>query len=481
MTNTVEADAAYRRAVLFVTTLGAFMAPLDGSIVSVALPKIASTFRMEYAGVIWIPIAYLLPLATLLLTFGRLSDIRGRKRFFISGFTLFTVASALCGLSQSGAELIVMRGVQGVGAAMIGATSAAIVTQVFPKEKLGRALGVNVLAVYIGLSVGPTLGGILVQTLGWRSIFYINVPIGIAVVYIAIKRLRESSPSRTRGGSFDFLGAVLFVSGLSLVILSLTLVGRATWTDPLILGPLVGGLSLLVVFLTVELRRGEGALLDLDMFRGSRLFAAANISAMLNYTAFFAVPYFLSFHLQTLKGFSPGAAGLVLISMPIPMAMLSPLSGWLSDRFGSRTFATMGMGLMCAGLLLLSQLNLTTPLAYLVVALFVMGVGMGLFSAPNTSSVMGSVKAQHLGVASGTISTMRSVGQSLSLAIMGAAAATVIPPSMLSGVFLGITGGGTVPAAEFLRGESSAFLTGAAIALFGALTSMVRGGKRFKR
>ncbi len=474
----MEMTGSYRRRVLFVTTLGAFMSPLDASIVSVALPSIAATFEMGYAEVIWIPVAYLLCLATLLLTFGRLSDTRGRKSFFTLGFLLFTIASALCGSAQNGVELIVFRGAQGVGAAMFGATSAAIVTEVFPPEKRGRALGINTLAVYTGLSAGPTLGGVIVQSLGWRSIFYINVPIGVIVVYVAATKLKELTKGRNIEGHFDFLGAASFTGGLSLVLLGLTIVGSVPITSPFIVGALSGGSVLLLVFLIIERMRGKDALLDLSLFRESRLFAAANLSALLNYTAYFAVPYFLSFYFQRLLGYSPISAGLILISMPVPMAFLSPLSGWLSDRYGSRLFSSIGMGLIFASLAFMSQLSLETPILEVTAALVTLGVGMGLFSAPNTSSVMGSVDRPRLGVAAATLATMRFVGQSLSLAIMGAVAATVIPPEFLSTIFAGIGNGSSVPANVLLRGESQAFIVGAAIAALGIATSMVRGREK---
>lgn len=474
----MEMTDSYRRQVLFVTTLGAFMSPLDASIVSVALPSIAATFEMSYAEVIWIPVAYLLCLATLLLTFGRLSDIKGRKSFFTIGFLIFTIASALCAFAQNGAELIVFRGAQGVGAAMFGATSVAIVAEVFPSEKRGRALGINTLAVYTGLSAGPTLGGIIVQSFGWRSIFYINVPIGVIVVYVAATKLKELTKRKHIKAHFDFLGATSFTGGLSLVLLGLTIVGIVPITSPLIVGALSGGSVLLFVFLIVERTRGKNALLDLSLFRESRLFAAANLSALLNYTAYFAVPYFLSFYFQRLLGYSPISTGLILISMPVPMALLSPLSGWLSDRFGSRLFSSIGMGLIFASLVFMSQLSLQTPIFEVAVALVTLGVGMGLFSAPNTSSVMGSVDRPRLGVAAGTLATMRFVGQSLSLAIMGAVAATVIPPEFLSTIFAGIGNGNSVPANVLLRGESQAFIIGASIAALGIATSMVRGGEK---
>jgi EmrB/QacA subfamily drug resistance transporter len=397
--------------------------------------------------------------------------------FFTSGFAVFTIASALCGLSQNSTTLISLRGAQGVGAAMIGATSAAIVTEAFPPTKRGRVLGVNTLSVYTGLSIGPTLGGVLVQSLGWRSIFYINVPIGIIVVSLAVARLKESV-DKSRGEHFDLLGAFSFIVGLSLFLIGLTFVGSIPLTEPFIIGALSGGLAFLAVFLMVELRRGKGALLDLGLFRRSQLFAAANLSALLNYTAYFAVPFFISFYLQRLMGYSPAEVGLILVSMPVPMALLSPISGWLSDRFGSRLFTSLGMGLICASLFLLSQLGLDTPLLYTFIGLFMLGLGMGLFSVPNTSSVMGSVEKQQLGLASGTLSTMRFMGQSFSLAIMGAVAATTVPPDVLATIFAGTGGGKLVPAEAFIQGQSMAFLVGAVISLAGVLTSMVRGSER---
>ena len=469
-----ENTTRYRQEVLLITTIGAFMAPLDASIVSVALPSIASTFNIGYEGIIWVPVAYLLSLATLLLAFGKLSDIKGRKKLFTAGFALFTAASALCGISQSGEQLIIFRIIQGISAAMIGATSAAIVTDVFPPEKRGKALGINVLAVYTGLAVGPTLGGVLVQSFGWQSIFYVNVPIGILVSYIAATRLKESATNRKSKQNLDLLGVATFTVALSLILVGLTLTGSASWADPAVYAPLLSGAAVLTVFLAIELKRGENALLDLDLFRKNRAFAAGNFSALLTYTAYFAVPYFLSFFLQALKDLTPLITGLVLVALPLPMAFLS-FSGWVSDKIGYRLLTTGGLATMAIALLLLSQLTLTTPLPYIVAALAMLGTGMGIFSAPNTSSVMGSVDKQHLGVASGTISTMRFVGQSLSLAIMGAVAATLIPPQVFAAIFGGVTGEGAVVADAFLKGANLAFLAGASIAFIGVVTSFLRG------
>lgn len=469
-----EADASYRWVVLLTTTLGAFMTPLDGSIVSVALPSIAAALALSYLEVLWIPTAYLLCLASLLLSFGRLSDDRGRKQFFTVGFTIFTVASALCSLSQYGLQLIAFRAVQGVGAAMIGATSYAIVTETFPIEERGKVLGVNTMAVYTGLAVGPTLGGLLVQALGWRSIFYVNIPIGIVVILVAATRLREFPKGRALGISFDLSGASSFSAGLSLVLIGLTLGGGYRYTEPFTLGALVGGLGLLTLFILVEYRRGKDALLDPSFFRGNRLFVAANITALLDYSSYYAVTVFISFYLHRLMGYNPSEVGLILIAMPLPMVVLAPVSGWLSDRFGSRIFSSVGMALISAALFILSLLNLGSSVIHVVAGLLILGVGMGLFSTPNASAVMGSVKGKRLGVASGTLATMRFMGQSLSIAIMGAVAATIVPPEVLEALFGKTTGYGVLAVEAFIQGMSRAFSVGATLALIGVLTSMVR-------
>ncbi|MEM2904192.1 MAG: MFS transporter [Candidatus Bathyarchaeia archaeon] len=474
---TAERDVSYRRLVLFVTTLGAFMTPLDGSVVSVALPTIAAGLAMSYAEVIWVPTAYTLCIGALLLTFGRLSDVKGRRRFFTFGFSLFSAASALSSLSQSGWQLILLRMFQGVGGAMVGATSAAIVTEAFPSKERGKALGVNTTAVYTGLLVGPTLGGLLVQAFGWRPIFYVTPSIGLVVVSLAALRLRETAVNKPGSRGFDLAGAVSFSGGLSLLLVALTLGGGYRWTEPLILAALVSGLGLLALFLLVERRRGEDALLDLGLFRANRLFAAGNLSALLNYTSFSAATFFISFYLQRVMGISPAEAGLTLMAMPVSMAALAPISGWLSDRFGSRAFASVGMALISGAMVLLSQLSLGSPLLHVLAGLFMLGVGMGLFSSPNTSAVMGSVEKEHLGVASGTLATMRSLGQSLSLAIMAAVAATVAPPEVLAAI-LGRGGEGPVAAEAFIQGLRSAFSVGAIIALGGTFTSIVRGKAR---
>jgi len=468
---------SYKWIVLSMTTVGAFMTPLDGSIVGIALPSIASSLHIDFASLIWVPTAYLLFLTVLLLSFGRLSDIIGRKPLFVSGFTIFTVASALCGLSQNGTQLIIFRALQGASAALIGATSPAIVTDAFPSNERGKALGINAMGVYVGLSAGPPLGGFLVQTLGWRSIFYINVPIGIVVVTLSLAKLRESAISQHE--SFDLRGATTFSIGLATLLLALTPSGEYEWASPTILSLFViSGVSL-ALFVLIEKRTGEAAMFDLSLFIRNRLFAAANISALLNYMAYFGLGFFMAFYLQRVLGYSPAQAGLMMLPMPITMAVLSPISGWLSDRLGSRLLSSAGMGLVFIGLFLLSTLGLSSSPLDVLARLFIVGLGMGLFSSPNTSAVMGSVDKTRLGVASGTLATMRFMGQSLSLAVMSAVAATVVSPRLLSELFIGIAiQSNSVSAGAFVEGMRRAFTVSGFIAAAGVLTSLVRGKGR---
>jgi EmrB/QacA subfamily drug resistance transporter len=456
------------------TSIGSFMSPLDSSIVSVSLPSITSGLNMDYTMAIWVPTAYLAALTVLLLSIGRLSDMRGRKPFFISGFAIFTSASFLCSISSSGLQLIAFRAIQGAGAAFMASTSPAIVTDLFPGKERGKALGINTMSVYVGLAVGPSLGGFLTSAVGWRSIFYINIPIGLFVIAMSLWRLRE--PPTVSQKRFDLTGALSFSLGIVPLLLALTLGGIYGWNAPLTVSLMVSGGAFLVMFVLFERKKGDGAMLDVSLFSHNRLFSAANISALLNYTSFFGVSFFISFFLQRALGYSPLQAGVILFVMPVSMAVLSPISGWLSDRIGSRILASFGMAVICVGLLLISTLSLTSSSADVALRLFIIGFGMGLFSSPNTSAVMGSVEKSQLGIASGTLATMRFLGQSLSLALMSAIFATFISGSALSALFVGVNPSTLgVATEEFVEAMRRAFVIAAIISAGGVVTSLVRG------
>jgi EmrB/QacA subfamily drug resistance transporter len=450
------------------------MSPLDSSIVSIALPSIASSLNIDFATIVWVPTSYLLCLAVFLLSFGRLADIRGRKAMFITGFTLFTVASTLCASSQTGIQLILFRSIQGLSAALISATSTAIVTDVFPSSERGKALGINTMAVYMGLSVGPTLGGFLVQSLGWRWIFLVNLPIGVLVVIVSLLRLKESATVR-RSERFDLSGAGTFSISLTAMLLALTLGSSYGWTSWGIMGLFLIGGAFLVLFILAERKTGNEAMLDLSLFLQNRLFAAANLTAFLNYTSYSGTSFFMSFYLQRVLGFEPAAAGMILLAMPLTMSVLSPASGWLSDKFGSRLLSSAGMALMCLGLFMFSTLKANSSGWDVAVRLLLLGVGMGVFSSPNTSAVMGSVERSRLGVAGGTLATMRFMGQSMSLAVMGAVAALSMPPEVFSTFFSWSSIPEAATAEIFVQGIGRVFLVSGIISGLGVFTSLVRG------
>ena len=457
-----------------VTTIGAFMTPLDGSIVIIAIPSIASSINLELESVVWIPLAYLLFLTVLLVTVGRLADLKGRRNLYALGFVIFTTGSVLCGLSATDLQLIAFRAMQGIGAAFILANSAAIVTDTFPEHERGKALGINTMAVYIGLTSGPVIGGILVQSYGWRSIFFVNVPIGIVVVALTMLKLKETV-AKQRQPSFDIPGAVTLSIALACLLVILTLGAVYGWFSAPSLILLIVGTVTFLTFLYVEGRLARHPTLDLSLFTKNRLFAAANATALLIYVAVNGVTLALSIFLQSIQGLSPETAGLYLIAQPAAMALLSPVSGWLSDRFGSRLLTSLGMLLVTVGLYLLSQLNAVSSALDLILRLVIVGVGFGLFSSPNTSAVMGSVKPVKLGVAAGTLGTMRFMGQSVGLALLGTVLAVALPPQALLAVFTGVSTNSSIGTAQFIQGMKDFFVIVTCIGLVGTLISAARG------
>lgn len=468
------AGRSYKWTVLLIACIGSVMGPLDSTIVSVTLPTISQDLGMGYTTSVWVPTSYLAVTAALLLSMGRLSDMRGRKQIYIAGFAVFALGSLLCSLSQDGGQLIVFRALQGVGAAALMATATALITDAFPPQERGKALGINAMSVYIGLSLGPPLGALLTEQLGWRSIFWVNLPIAAAVIVLAQWKIaRPSLPAgRTR---FDLVGASSFAIALVAFLVALTFGESQGWLSSFTLGLLLAAALLFILFVVTERRLGRRALFQLDLVTRNRLFAASNLSALLNYTSFFGVSFILSFYLQRVLDLDLYTTGLILLSMPVVMSLLSPFSGWLSDRIGSRSLASAGMFIMAAGLLLMSTLSMTSSAMEVTAYFVILGVGMGLFATPNTSAIMGCVERDRLGVASGTLSTMRTVGQSMSLAIMGALIATASSTELVSALFMGAPLPSGMADADFVAGMALAFRAAAGIAVAGAVTSLARG------
>ena len=399
-----------KRVVLLVTTTASFLFPFMGSAVNIALPSIGKELSLDAITLGWIATAYLLSSATLLVPFGRIADIYGRKKIFTCGIVIFTLSSLFAGMANSATMLISCRVFQGIGGAMLAGTAVALLTTVFPANERGKVLGINVAATYIGLSLGPVLGGILTQHLGWRSIFFINVPLGLAVIGVVLWKLKGEWTG-AKGERFDFVGSVIYCLGLVALVYGFTLLPAMSgiWL-------IVGGVIGLSAFTRWEMRI-RSPVLDISLFRNSKAFTFSNLAALINYSATFAVTFLISLYLQYVKGFNPQGAGLILVSMPAMQAIFSPLAGRLSDRIEPRLIASAGMALTTVGLIIFIFLNEETPLKLIIGNLILIGFGFALFSSPNTNAVMSSAPNTVYGVASATLATMRQVGMSFSMGV----------------------------------------------------------------
>jgi EmrB/QacA subfamily drug resistance transporter len=454
-------DAAHSRVrwwVLLAVGVGTFMSALDGSIINTILPVLTRVLHSNIATIEWVVTVYLLVISGLLLSMGRWSDLRGQKVVYQAGFVLFIVGSALCGTSSSALWLILFRGLQGVGAAMLFASSPAILTRNFPPEQRGQALGLQATMTYLGLTVGPPLGGWLTYAFSWRAVFYINVPVGLLALGLSWYFIPKDTGSK-RERRFDFVGAAGFLIGLVALLLALDQGHAWGWTSPLTLGMVGFAVVTLIGFVLWE-ARVPAPMLDLSLFR-RRLFSASVISALLNYVSIFSTVFLLPFYLIQGRHLSPAHTGLILTAQPLPMAAAAPISGWLSDKIGTRLPATVGMVILAVGLFLLSHLTSQTPLFMVMLSLAIAGLGTGIFIAPNNSALMGAAPAGRQGIAAGVLAMARTVGQVMGVGLAGAIFTSIQAHSSgVSGLFVGVHLG---------------FLTASAVALAGALVSAVRG------
>jgi EmrB/QacA subfamily drug resistance transporter len=387
---------------LVVAVLASFLTPFMGSSINIALPAIGQEFAANAILLGWIPAVYLLSLAVFLVPFGRIADIYGRKRIFTYGIIIFTASSLVAGFSVSTEMLLVLRAFQGLGSAMIFGNVAAIIATLFPVGERGKALGITVTGVFLGLFLGPVLGGLLTQNLGWRSIFFFNVPLGI-ITTLSVLRL-EGEWAEAHGEKFDFTGSLIL--GVSLVVL---MYGLSELPGPYGLYLIFGGILGLVAFYLVE-KRMESPVLEVDLFK-NRSFTLHNLAAFINYCAGVPIVFILSLYLQYIKALDPQTTGLLMAVQPVMMAVFSPLAGKLSDRVEPRLVASTGMALTALGLAFLAFLSQDTSLVWIVSGLVILGLGFALFSSPNTNVIISSVTQRYYGVASATLSTMRVLGQ----------------------------------------------------------------------
>lgn len=397
-------------AILFVICLSSSLVPFMGSALNLALPYINEDFSINASLSGWIPTSYMLSTAIFQIPCAKFADMIGRRKVFVWGLILFILFTVLSGVASSVVSLIIYRFLSGIGSAMIFGTSAAILMSAIPLQKRGQALGINAATVYFSLAAGPFLGGILTQYWGWQSIFYISALIAFLVLIGALFAIKENWKEE-RKQTFDITGSALYALGLSAIIYGFTIL-------PAILGfiLLAVGIFIMVVFSVYE-NKQTNPVFNIKVFFENRVFKYSSLSALINYSATFAISFMLSLYLQYVRGLSPRDAGFILIVQSIMMAVVSFASGKLSDKMSASFLSTLGMSIIFAGLIGLCFIGESTNFYIIIALLILIGFGFGVFSSPNMNILMSSVDKQYYGFASATAGTMRLVGQSLSMGI----------------------------------------------------------------
>lgn len=404
-------DRAQKLTALTIACSSQFLIPFMGSSINLALPSIQKEFNTDAVLLSWVATAFLLASAVSLVPFGKLADIHGRKKFYLAGMITITITSILSACATSVPMLIFFRIFLGAGAAMTFATGIAILTSVYPPAERGKVLGISVAAVYVGLTCAPLVGGWLTQHFTWRSIFIVIVPPGIFVILLLLLKLKGEWAD-SKGEAFDLTGS--FIYGISIIAL---IYGISKLPSGLSIAFVVIGIVLMVIFVKWELKV-QFPVFEVKLFKTNRIFAFSSMAALIHYSSTFGSTFLMSLYLQYIKGFSPQAAGMILIFQPVMMAALSPISGRMSDKIEPRVLSTLGMACTALGLALLIFLSSNTALLYIIIALAIAGIGFALFSSPNVNAIMSSVEKRHYGIASGSMGTMRLVGQMLSMAIV---------------------------------------------------------------
>ncbi|MEM2190585.1 MAG: MFS transporter [Archaeoglobaceae archaeon] len=448
-----------KKLVLIASTIASFLTPFMGSAVNLALPSIEKEFELDAIFLAWITTAFLLSTAMFLVPMGRLGDIKGRKSLFVLGLLIFTLSSLLCSLAISGESLVVFRFLQGIGSAMIASTGVAMLTSAYPPQERGKVIGINTSAVYVGLSSGPILGGLITQHLGWRALFLFPLFIAFFAIFAILKVKQEWAEAK--GEKFDLTGSLMYTISLFMLIY-----GFSHLPETLGFLLVIGGILALILFALIEGRTSE-PVLNVKMFRKNTVFAMSNLAALLNYSATFAVAFLMSLYLQYIKELSPQEAGLILLAQPVVMALFSPIAGALSDRIEPRIVASIGMALTALSLFLFSIISSETPMEYIIGNLILIGFGFGLFSSPNTNAVMSSVERKFYGLASATLATMRVIGQAFSMGLVTLIFALLIGKSRIPEVL-----------PDFIIALKTAFVVSAVLCIFGVFASLARGKVR---
>jgi len=453
-----DRSPATKRLILAAAVITSFINPFLGAAINIALPAISEDLSLGAIGMSWVSMAFLLSSAIFLVPLGKLADIRGRKRIFFLGNIIIALSSILCALSPSAAVLISLRAIQGIGSAMVFGTGIAIITSVYPPGERGKAIGITVTSVYIGLSLAPFLGGILTEYFGWRSIFYATIPFEVLVIWIIWRYIKEEWAD-ARGEKFDWPGSTVYLFSMSAFMF-----GFSKLPDNSAIALSAAGLLGLMGFVFLE-RRLEFPVFNVRLFASNRLFAFSNLAALINYATTFAITFLLSLYLQYILGLSPRDAGMILVTQPVLMAIVASVSGKLSDRYDPRILASSGMAIITGGLIMLSFLTEHSDISYLVVILALVGFGFGMFSSPNTNAIMGSVDKKYLGIASATVGTMRLTGQMMSMGIA----------TLVLQLFIGNSPISLDNSAEFMSSMRTTFLAFVILCIVGLFSSLARG------
>jgi len=454
-------------------SMGVFLGTIDGSIINVSLPTLMAALETNFPTIQWVILGYLLTVTCLLLSMGRLADIQGKKKIYLIGFVIFTLGSMLCGFSPGAGWLVAFRVIQAVGAAMVMALGSGIITDAFPPHERGKALGLMGTVVSVGIATGPALGGVLIGTVGWRAIFFVNVPVGIIGVFMVRAFVRQDTPAGRQ--KFDFFGAGALFVGLLSLLLALTLGQGMGFNSPLIWGLLANFILFLGIFLFIE-KKVDQPMVDLTMFRKPTF----SVGLLTGYMTFVALggTFILPFYLQGVLGYQAAQVGLLLSVLPITLSITSPLSGMLSDRVGPRGLATAGLLVIALTFLLISTLHTDTSTLGYILRIAPLGIGFGLFQSPNNSAIMGSVIKNRLGIASGFLAMSRTLGQTTGVALFGAIFA------IAAAAYAGQTGNVNVdnlPPIALVQGMHDAFIMLAIMMLIGTVISAVGLWKKWEK
>jgi len=468
----VSADHdSYKWWALSCTSLGMLLATINSGTLIIALPDLERSLHTGLLELVWVILVYMIASTVLVLSAGRLSDQFGRKNAYIAGFIVFAFASLGAGFAQDGTQLILWRILQGIGGAFLFANSAAIVTDAFPREQLGVAMGTNTMVAAVGLVIGPVLGGALVL-LSWHWVFWFNVPFGLAGSLWAWLILHEVTGS-AEDRSFDWLGTITFLAGLTGLVYGISKGGLTGWTAPLVIPSLIAAAVLLPLFVLIEQRQRQ-PMLDLAIFK-DRLFATASGAAFANGLARFALMFVFVFYFQGVQGDSPLLAGIKLAPLAVGMLIASPLAGVWADRHGSRTLAVLGMLVTAAGLALMTTLERHTAYIWPGLYMLIVGIGSGMFNSPNTAAMMGAVSPHRRGIAAGARVLVQNTGAVLSIAFVLAVITAAVPKNVLFSVFSGLANHiSTAELNPFIANMHTALWCLAGVSVLGAAISAAR-------